>query len=211
MLPYRNEDKCRIWNLSFLKEWFKPPIKFSCYLGGGKITPRPHPDTHTHKKPTNQNPQKKVNSQKPQAKAVPVELRKNSLSSCLFFRTILTKLSRWKRRPDLPADCEIVWLARWWFPFHPELVPFLLLITASQLWDSCCSSLLPSYLEIEKCALPMAFCTSAFACLLAVVHAVVFVTSTLFLFSFTSLSKMLWETESTTCVWHPELLLLLYL
>lgn len=108
------------------------------------------------------------------------------LSSYFFFRTILTKSQRWKRRPDLLVGCKIAWLPSWWFPFHPDLVPFLLLVTAPQLWDSCCSSLLPSYLETEKCALPVAFCTSAFACFLAVVCAVVSVTPTLFLFSFTS-------------------------
>lgn len=213
MLACRNKDRYRHIKPVF----FQSMIQIS-YQGfrlpwrkeKGKITPPPHTPTHKNKQKKPQKPKPTEN----RAKAVPAELKKDfvtPLSSYLFFRRILTRSWRWKRRPDLPADCKIARLASWWFPFHPELVPFLLLIAAPQLWDSCCSSLLPSYLEIEKCALPVAFCTSAFACLLAVACAVVSVTPTLFLFSFTSLSKMLWETESATCVWHPELPLLLYL
>lgn len=153
--------------------------------------------TYIKNEQTKSPPQKK--STKNEAKAVPEELRNKKnfvtpLSSYLFFQTVLTKSSRSKRKPDLPADCKIVWLDSWWFPFHPELVPFFLLITAPQLRDSCCSSLLLSYLETEKCALPVAFCTSAFACLLAVVRPVVFVTFYSF-FVFLHLSQRYYEKQ----------------
>lgn len=87
------------------------------------------------------------------------------------------------------------WTAIWWIPFPSEWFPFSCR-AVPQLWDSYCSLLLLSYSEIEKCA----FCTSVFAWLLAAACAVKTSYSFFLLFSFTSISKMLWDADILNCL-----------